>query len=168
LRDHRGNGLSHGMVRSQDVYAEDAFEVFITGVVEPSHMGDARAVDQDVYAGELQNILEYGSCAFCICEIAEVRGRDSARLIDSIRRLLCCLFVQVYDPNDSTMLCEAESNCLADAAGPAGYKRYFIFQTKSAHSVAPLCSVKKIKRAASTFYWARASCVNNKHISFTI
>ena len=80
-----------------------------------------------------------------------MRGRDSARLIDSFRRLPCCLFVQVYDPNDSTMLCEAECNCLADAASPAGYKRYFIFQTKSAHSVAPLCSVKKIKGLLECF-----------------
>jgi hypothetical protein len=114
-------------------------------------MGDACAVDQDVGAGELQNFLEYGSCACRLCEIAEVRGRDSARLIDSFRRLLCCLFVQVYDPNDSTMLCEAESDCLADAAGPAGYKRYFIFQTKSGHSVAPLCSTKKIKGLLQCF-----------------
>jgi hypothetical protein len=143
------------MMRSQDVYAEDALKVFVTGVVEPSHMGDACAVDKDVDAGELQNFFESGSCACWLCEIADVRGRDSARLIDSFRRLACCLFVQVYDPNDGTMLCEAESYCLADAASPAGHKCYLIFQTKSAHSVAPLRGAKKNKKAASTFYWAQ-------------
>jgi hypothetical protein len=58
-------------------------------------MGDARAVDQDVYAGKLQNFLEDGFCLCRICEIADVRGRGSARLIDSIRCLPCWLFVQV-------------------------------------------------------------------------
>jgi hypothetical protein len=90
-------------------------------------------------------------------------------LSDSLRRLLCCVFVQVYDPNDSTMLRKAESNSLADAASPACYQRYLIVQTKSAHSVAPSRSAaKKIEIAASTFYWARVSCVNNKHNRFII
>jgi hypothetical protein len=43
------------------------------------------------------------------------------------------------------MLCEAESNCLADAASPACYQRYFTAQTESAHSVAPLRGAKKMK-----------------------
>jgi hypothetical protein len=125
-------------------------------------MGDACAVDEDVDAGELQNFFESGSCAFRLCEIADVRGRDSARLIDSLCRLACCLFVQVYDPNDGTMLCEAESDCLADAASPAGYKRYFIFQTKSAHCVAPLCGAKKMKGPLQRFigHRRRVSTIN--------
>jgi hypothetical protein len=44
------------------------------------------------------------------------------------------------------MFSEAESNRLADATSPARHQRYFIVQTKSAHSVAPLLQpAKKMK-----------------------
>jgi hypothetical protein len=55
-------------------------------------------------------------------------------LSDSFRRLLCRFSVQVYDADHSAILCEAESDRLADAARPACYQCYLVVQTKPAHS----------------------------------
>src|SRR5882757_7534004 len=114
------------MVGSQDVHAEDAFEIFIGCVVEPSYMGDARTVDQDVDTGKLQNLVEYLFCRCRIGEIAQVRGRDSAELRDSFRCLLCGFAVQIYDADDSAMLGETEGNRLAYTTGAACYQGHLV------------------------------------------
>lgn len=152
LRDHCLNRLPHGVVGSENVYAEDAFKIFVTGVVEPSYMRHARAVDKDVYTGELQNRLEY---LFCLCRIGNIacmRSRGSTELRYLCHRFLRCFSVDVYDADDSTMLGEAESDRLADTAGAACNQRHFVVQTKTVHDVAPIRDRRKAGMAASTFY----------------
>src|SRR5882757_7936729 len=114
------------MVGSQDVHAEDAFEIFIGRVVELSYMRDACTVDQDVDTGELQNLVEYLFCRCRIGEVAWVRGRDSAELRDSFRCLLCGFAVQIYDADDSAMLGEAEGNRLTYTTSAACHQGHFV------------------------------------------
>lgn len=62
-----------------------------------------------------------------------MRGRASAKLLDSLRRILSSFFVNVYDADDSAMLGEADRDRLANATAPSGYQRHLVIKTKPAH-----------------------------------
>src|SRR5438270_12652547 len=114
------------MVGSQNIDAEDAFKILITGVVQPSYMGDTCTVDQDVDTGKLQDFLECRSCPDRVGKVALVRGRGSAELGDSFCCLLCGFTIQIYDANGSAMLGEAKGNRLAYTTSPACHQGHLI------------------------------------------
>jgi hypothetical protein len=121
---------AHAVVHAFYVDLKNPFKVLAAGILDLTHMRDARAVYQYVDLLLGYDAAEHAGCAVPIRDVAQV-GRGYPAVSSNVcRDAITLVDIHIQEVNASATDSKQLSNRPSDTAGATGYDGYFAIQSE--------------------------------------